>query len=81
MEKDGFFPKIHPFPIRLEFKPEAEVDAAGGEVVGDGVLLAEDGFDPGLAGLIADIEEIEYLEAHPAIAGPAEDIIGFGGLP
>ena len=65
----------------LEFKAELEVDPAGGQVIGDGVLLLEDGLDPGTAGFIADLEEVEYLYAHPAVAGHAEKTLWPGLLP
>ena len=43
--------------------------------------MLENGLDPGAAGFVADIEEVVYLEAHPSIARPAEDVVWFGGLP
>ena len=42
----------------LEFKAKLQVYPSGSQVIGDGVLLLEDGLDPGTAGFIADLEEV-----------------------
>jgi hypothetical protein len=59
----------------LKFEPEFKINPTGAQVVGDGVLLLENGLDPGSAGFISDLKEVEYLNTHPAIAGHLENAL------
>ena len=45
-------------------------------MVGNGVLLVEDGFDPGAGGFVLHVHQVEYLQADPGTFGEAER--GFG---
>ena len=65
----------------LEFKAKLQVYPSGSQVIGDGVLLLEDGLDPGTAGFVADLEEVKYFYAHPAVACHAEKTLWPGLLP
>ena len=65
----------------LEFKAKLQVYPSGSQVIGDGVLLLEDGLDPGAAGFVADLEEVKYLDTHPAVACHTEKALWPGLLP
>ena len=53
--------KVNP----LKLRPPPQIDSAGGEVVGDGVLLVEDGFDPGAGGFVLHVHQVEDFQADP----------------
>ena len=50
-------------------------------MVGDGVLLIEDGFDPGAGGFVLHVHQVEYLQADPGTFGEAERVFGLFGQP
>lgn len=53
---------------KLEFEEEFGVDLSTGEVIGDGVLLGGDIGDPVVAVDVADVEEVEAIDAEPDVA-------------
>src|SRR5687768_15203728 len=65
----------------LELHPEPQIDPPGTEKVGDGILRLEDGFDPGAASLISNLEKVEYFKAEPAVTGGFENTFWLVLLP
>jgi hypothetical protein len=53
------------FPSKVH--PKTEVQTPRSEVVGNGVLLRKNGFDPGIAGLILHLHKVENFQAKPAL--------------
>ena len=56
----------------LEGGGEADVELAAGQVVGDGVLDVVDVGDPVVAAHVADVHEVEAVEAEPDLLEVAE---------
>ena len=50
-------------------------------MVGDGVLLVEDGFDPGAGGFVLHVHQVEDLKADPGAFGESKGVFGLFGQP
>jgi hypothetical protein len=50
-------------PCSLEVHLQPQVNPSAGEPVGYGVLLVQDGADPGIAGLVGDLHQVKDFQA------------------
>ena len=55
---------------------QPQIDASGGQIIWNGVLLVENGFDPSIAGLVLYLHKVEDFETEPAGFGEAQGVQG-----
>ena len=65
----------------LKFKSDLQIQPPGAQKIGNGILGFENGFYPGPAGFIPDLQKIEYLKANPTIPRHFEYTPGVLSLP